>query len=236
MPRSRESVPLEASPQRDRRVRWRPVIRRSDRADTVPAIDGEALAAAVDTLRMGLTPEAQASALREIAAGSGAVPAQADVDPADVVREAALRAIPREPELRNSLLALEEWLEGEVDAAAALPVAAEWSLPAAELDLETAVQDARAYIEAYPFEGRVIGNLGERCANWLAQRMAMTVVPAERLPAVRRAISPLADAATPEFPTAAASVHAVAATVSDDALWHHLALCITQWELDRKGW
>jgi hypothetical protein len=132
----------------------------------------------------------------------------------------------------EALAALEEWLEGERSVEAAMPLATGWALPAAGLDLATAAEEARLYIDAYPFEGRVIGDLDERTARWLAQRMAMVQAePTERLPAVRQAIGALAGAAASQFPHAAASILAVAGEVDDERLWYELALRIAQREL-----
>jgi hypothetical protein len=157
-------------------------------------------------------------------------------DAAALLRRETLRAIAADPQVSTSLERLEAWLEGETSATAALPLASGWSLPAAALDLETVRYEAVLYIEAYPPEARVIGNLAERCATWMAQRIAMTVVPAERLPAVRRAIGTLADTAAPTFPSAAGSLREVAAQSDDETLWYQLSLHVAQSEMDRRGW
>jgi hypothetical protein len=93
-------------------------------------------------------------------------------------------AIVAEPHPREALETLEEWLAGTVDAAAALPLATSWALPAADLDIVTG--KVRLCIDAYPLEARVLGDLPERASTWLMARLAQTVTPAERLPARRR--------------------------------------------------
>ena len=148
------------------------------------------------------------------------------------VREAALRALIAEPGLRETLAAFEEWLDGAPGVESAIPLASGWALSAAGLDLDTAAREARLYIDAYPIEGRVIGDLDARAARWLAARLGQVQAkPADRLPAVRRSIRALAEAAENEFPQAAASLRGVANEVSDDQLWYELALRITQRQL-----
>jgi hypothetical protein len=60
-------------------------------------------------------------------------------------------------------------------------------------------------------------------------------IPSDRLPAVRRSIATLAEAAAAGFPRAAASLRAVASTAGDDRLWYEIALRITQRELAAPG-
>jgi hypothetical protein len=134
-------------------------------------------------------------------------------------------------QLRGALAGLEEWLDGDVDAAAATPLATEWGLRAARIDLGAAHGDARLYIDAYPFEGRIIGDLDQKTGRWLAQRIALEVEPSESLPGVRGAIRELAAATEEETPQASASLVAVADSLDDETLWLELALRIAQREL-----
>jgi hypothetical protein len=142
-------------------------------------------------------------------------------------------AIPDEARVR--LVEFEGWLDGDVDMVAATALATEWALPVSGIDLEAASGDARLYIDAYPFEGRIVGDLDRRTARWLAERVAMFVDPDEHLPAVRDSIRALATAVEPDLPTAAASLAAVADELDDTTLWLELALRITQRELRVNG-
>jgi hypothetical protein len=188
------------------------------------------VSAAAGVLARGLEPTAEDAELGALAAQ---LPAEEETSPATAgeVRAAALEAIAAEPRTARGLQAFEEWLEGETRGGAALQLACRWALPAAGLELERVRHEAGLYIDAYPFEGRIIGNLGERTARWLAQRTAMFVVPAERLPAVRRAIVTLAEAAQPQWPAAAASLRAAAAETDDETLWHGLSLDVAENEM-----
>jgi hypothetical protein len=132
---------------------------------------------------------------------------------------------------RAALMGLEEWLDGDVDVAAATPLASEWGLLASGIDMAAATGDARLYIDAYPFEGRIVGDLDQKTGRWLAQRIAMELDPSEQLPAVRESIRQLAAAMAESTPHASASFVAVADTLDDDALWLELALRIAQREL-----
>jgi len=132
---------------------------------------------------------------------------------------------------RAALIGLEEWLEGDIDVAAATPLATEWGLAAAGIDLAAAHGDARLYIDAYPFEGRIVGDLDQKTGRWLAQRIALEVEPAGRLPAVRDSIRELAAAMQETTPNAAASFLGVADGLDDETLWLELALRIAQREL-----
>jgi hypothetical protein len=138
-------------------------------------------------------------------------------------------------EARASLAEFEGWLDGDVDVVAATPLATEWALPVSGIDLEEATGDARLYIDAYPFEGRIVGDLDRRTARWLAERCAMFVEPDEHLPAVRDSIRALATAIQPDLPTASRSIAAVADELDDGTLWLELALRITQRELRVNG-
>jgi hypothetical protein len=134
-------------------------------------------------------------------------------------------------QMRAALAGLEEWLDGDVDAAAATPLATEWGLQAAQIDLAAAHGDARLYIDAYPFEGRIIGDLDQKTGRWLAQRIALEVEPSQSLPGVRDSIRELATASDEETPHASASLLAVADSLDDETLWLELALRIAQREL-----
>jgi hypothetical protein len=148
------------------------------------------------------------------AAGAGQVP-QLEID----------------EQTRGALIGLEEWLDGDTHVAAATPLATEWGLRAAGIDLAAAHGDARLYIDAYPFEGRIVGDLDQKTGRWLAERIAMEVEPAERLPGVRAAIRELAVAMQDDTPNVSASFVAVADGLSDETLWLELALRIAQREL-----
>jgi hypothetical protein len=138
--------------------------------------------------------------------------------------------------VRATLAEFEGWLDGDVDAGAATPLATEWALPASGIDLEAAAGDARLYIDAYPFEGRIVGDLDQRAGRWLAERVAMFVDPTEHLPAIRDSIRALAAAIAPDLPTASTSIAAVADELDDTQLWLELALRITQRELRVNGY
>jgi hypothetical protein len=146
-------------------------------------------------------------------------------------------ALPGEPDegTRGALIDLEEWLDGVVDITAATPLASQWGLLASGIDLEAATADARLYIDAYPFEGHIVGDLDQKAGRWLAQRIAMDVEPSEQLPAVRESIRQLAAAMEESTPNASASLVAVVDTLDDDALWLELALRIAQRELRAAG-
>jgi len=183
----------------------------------------------VEALANGVPAEVEE---RVLATAADAIP---DVEPPlarALVRKAALHALIAEPGLRETLTAFEEWLDGALGVESAMALATGWALPAAGLDLDTAAREARLYIDAYPSEGRVIGDLDRRAARWLAERLAQVQArPADRLPAVRRSIRALAEAAESEFPQAGASLRGVADEVSDDQLWYELALRVTQRQL-----
>jgi hypothetical protein len=197
------------------------------------ALDGAAIADLTHLLRRGRATEAAeqldelaARGLQDRSSGQGE-----SVTGAAGAQRAMLDAIVAEPHVREALETLDEWLAGTADAEAALPLATSWALPAADLDLETVTGEVRLYIDAYPLEARVLGGLPERACTWLVARLAQTVTPAERLPAVRRAIASLVDAAMPRFPASGASLRAVVDEFDDDALWYQMALGIVQSEL-----
>jgi hypothetical protein len=137
-------------------------------------------------------------------------------------------------DVRASLEQFEGWLDGTPDRAAATPLATEWALDESGIDVPAALADARLYVDAYPFEGRIVGDLDQRCGRWLAERIAMFVEPADCTPRARAAIVELAGAIEDELPSAAASFTAVADALDDDELWSQLALRVAQREL-RSG-
>jgi hypothetical protein len=194
----------------------------SDDETAASGTSAEALAALTDLMRRGRTSdaEAQIAALAEQDNGGD--------------REAVLASLVAEPEVHNALVALEQWLDGTVDAPSAVSLGAWWALPAAGLDLPTVTSEARLYIDAYPKEGFVIGNVEERAADWLTRRIAMTFDPGPQLPAMRDAITMLAGAAKPTFPVTSASFDAVVTTVDDATLWNNLILQIVHSEMERK--
>jgi hypothetical protein len=138
-------------------------------------------------------------------------------------------------EARASLEQFEGWLDGDVDATAATPLATEWALDESGIDVPAALADARLFIEAYPFEGRIVGDIDQRCGRWLAERIAMFVEPAECTPRARDAIAGLAAAIEDELPHAATSFRAASAALDDQELWSQLALRVAQREL-RSGY
>jgi len=190
------------------------------------------LEAAIDVLRRGLLPPTEEEQLAQIAAEAPDGPGNGD---GAALRRAAVAYLPTNPQMIEFLSGVEEWSEGEPDAQGALALASNWSLPAAQLDLDRFRHEAVLYLESYPFEGRVIGNLDDRCATWLSQRIAMFVPPSERLPAVRRAIATLADASEDDFPRTSSSLSRIAADVDDEKLWYELSLHITRTEMTRRG-
>jgi hypothetical protein len=202
-------------------------------------------------LRLGLEPEAEHAELSAIAAAASAAaaaPVDGEAGASERAPEAAGEAAP-EPLTAEALRAdalveiadrsgtsldrLEAWLAGETHPSAVVALLAGWALEAAGLDLDRARHEAKLYIDAYPFEGRVVGNVPERCARWLAQRTAMFATPADQLPPVRRAALTLAEAAEPDHPATAASLRAAAAEASDDDLWYGLCLEIAETEMQK---
>jgi hypothetical protein len=138
-------------------------------------------------------------------------------------------------DVRSSLEQFEGWLDGDVDVAAATPLATEWALDHSGIDVAAALADARLYVDAYPFEGRIVGDIDQRCGRWLAERIAMFVEPADCTPRARAAITDLAAAIEDDLPAAAASFRGVAERLDDQELWSQLALRVAQREL-RSGY
>ena len=149
-------------------------------------------------------------------------------------REAVLASVVAEPQVLGALTALEQWLDGTVDAPSAAPLGAWWALPAAGLDLPAHASDARLYIDAYPKEGLVIGHLEDRATDWLVRRIAMSLDSSAQLPTMRASITMLAEASKPAFPTTSASLDAVVGTVDDATLWSSLVRQIVHSEMQRN--
>jgi hypothetical protein len=190
------------------------------------------LAPVVEALICGLPPEEEAAALAAAVNAGEQQGVETQRARRAELRHAALQALIAEPEMQQLLREVEEWLDGTENAEVVLPFAVEHALPAARLDLATAAQEARLYIDAYPFVGKVVGDLDARCARWLAERLALVqATPAERLPAVRRSIATLAEATSADFPWTAASLRTAATAAGDERLWYEIALRITQREL-----
>jgi hypothetical protein len=145
--------------------------------------------------------------------------------------ETVRAAVVAEPQLHRSLSQLEEWLDGMVDMPAAAPLAAWWAVPASGIDLESAVNDARLFIDNYPTEGRKIPILQASGADWLVRRLALLFDPAPQLPAIRAAITMLAEAARPAFPESAKNFDAVLAEYDDEKLWYSMAEMIVRSQL-----
>jgi hypothetical protein len=201
--------------------------------DTLARPRADVLQPVVEALTMGVTSTEENRVLSE--AVDNQSPETNDVDREEAktrIRDAALVDLIAESNLRTGLLALEEWLDGETNAGAAMSLATVWGMRATGLDLESAAGDAKLYIDSYPPENRIIGDLDERCARWLAQRITLVQAgPDACLPSVRRSILTLAEATAPEFPQVAASVRLVSEQTPDEQLWYELALRITQREL-----
>jgi hypothetical protein len=189
-------------------------------SDPAAALDAETIAELTHLLRGGRAAEAEQRL--------------GELDLAGDPQRAMLDAVAAEPHVRTALETLEEWLDGTVDAEAAMRLATSWALPAADLDLDTVNAEVRLYIDAYPLEARVLGGLPGRATTWLVARLAQTIDPAQRLPAIRRAVASLADAAAPGFPASAASLRA-ADGLDDEALWRQLALGIVKTEISKDS-
>jgi hypothetical protein len=116
--------------------------------------------------------------------------------------------VPLDETERATLAELEAFLDGEpadVVAEIALPVASAWGLPAAGFDLDKAVEDAHLFVASYPPEGFVVGNVAERGATWLAQRLVMQGQANDRRARVRAEVERRAGEIAPEFPLTAAA-------------------------------
>jgi hypothetical protein len=141
--------------------------------------------------------------------------------------------------IRAALVELEAFLEGEPDdvvAEIALPVASALALPEAGFDLDKAVHDAHLFVESYPKEGFVIGNVAERGATWLAQRLVMQGKARERREHARATVARCADEIEYEFPRSAAAFRRLLEETAEtpppeDRLWHALALRIVETQL-----
>ncbi|HEX3802344.1 MAG TPA: hypothetical protein VHV75_05850 [Solirubrobacteraceae bacterium] len=179
----------------------------------------EAVTQVTELLRRGRTADADKQ-IRALAAELG-----------EGGREAVREAVLAEPQLHQALASLEHWLDGTVDMRAAAPLAAWWAVPASGIDLESAVNDVRLFIDNYPSEGRKIPILQASASDWLVRRLALFFDPAPRLPAIRAAITLLAEAARPTFPDSSTNFDAVLADHDDDKLWYSMAEMIVRSQL-----
>jgi hypothetical protein len=180
-------------------------------ADAVPKL--------TELLRAGRTADAD----REIAALAAKL--------GEGGREAVRAAVVAEPQLNESLVLLEQWLDGMVDLKSAAPLAVWWAVPASGIDLESAVNDVRLFIDNYPTEGRKIPILQASCADWLVRRFALFFDPAPRMPAIREAITMLAGAARPSFPDCGKNFDSMLAEYDDEKLWYSMAEMIVRSQL-----
>jgi hypothetical protein len=146
-------------------------------------------------------------------------------------RDAVRAAVVAEPELHQSLVSLEQWLDGMVDLKSATPLAVWWALPASGIDLESAVNDVRLFIDNYPTEGRKIPILQASASDWLVRRLALFFDPAPRMPAIREAITMLTEAARPGFPDSSKNFDAMLAEYDDEKLWYSMAEMIVRSQL-----
>jgi hypothetical protein len=146
-------------------------------------------------------------------------------------REAVRAAVVAEPQLNQSLVLLEQWLDGMVDLKSATPLAVWWAVPASGIDLESAVNDVRLFIDNYPTEGRKIPILQASAADWLVRRFALFSDPAPRMPAIREAITMLSGAARPSFPDSSKNFDALLAEYDDEKLWYSMAEMIVRSQL-----
>jgi hypothetical protein len=140
-------------------------------------------------------------------------------------------AVLAEPQLHKALFQLEQWLDGMLDLPAAAPLGAWWAVPASGIDLESAVNDARLFIDNYPTEGRKIPILQAAASDWLVRRLALSFDPAPQLPGIRAAITMLAEAALPSFPDSSRNLSAVLTEYDDDKLWYSMAEMIVRSQL-----
>jgi hypothetical protein len=179
----------------------------------------EAVTRVTELLRSGRTSDAERQ-IKSLAAklGEGGLGA---------VRQAVLD----EPQLHQALSSLEHWLDGTVDMRAAAPMAVWWAVPASGIDLESAVNDVRLFIDNYPTEGRKIPILQASASDWLVRRLALFFDPAPRLPAIRAAITLLAEAARPTFPDSSNNFDAVLSEYDDEQLWYSMAEMIVRSQL-----
>ena len=138
--------------------------------------------------------------------------------------------------LRPALGELEAYLDGEPPASLpelVLPLASAWVLADAGFELEAAAEDARLYVDSYPFEGRIVGHLEERAATWLAQRLLLDGQGEARLERVRATLEERADLLADEFPRTAEGFRRLldettGGTPPTDTIWHALALRIVE--------
>jgi hypothetical protein len=145
--------------------------------------------------------------------------------------EAVRQAVLDESQLHQTLASLEHWLDGTVDMRAATPPAVWWAVPASGIDLESAVNDVRLFIDNYPTEGRKIPILQASASDWLVRRLALFFDPAPQMPAIRAAITLLAEAARPTFPDSSKNFDAILAEYDDEKLWYSMAEMIVRSQL-----
>jgi hypothetical protein len=149
-------------------------------------------------------------------------------------REAIRAAVVAEPQLNQSLVLLEQWLDGTVDLKSAAPLAVWWAVPASGIDLEGAVNDVRLFIDNYPTEGRKIPILQASASDWLVRRLALFFDPAPRMPAIREAITMLTEAARPGFPDSSKNFDTMLTEYDDEKLWYSMAEMIVRSQLLAK--
>lgn len=183
----------------------------------------EQVAQLTDLMRRGRSEEAE-TRIAELTS---------EQDDDEITRDTVLALVIAEPQVHGALVALEQWLDGTVDAPSAAPLGAWWALPAAELDVPAVTHDARLYIDSYPKEGLVIGHLLDRCSDWLVRRVAMTFDHVAKLPRMRTAILMLAEASGRGFPTTSAALEQVVTDVDDDTLWASLIRQVAHAEMQR---
>jgi hypothetical protein len=179
----------------------------------------QVVAELIDLLRRGRT--------NEVDGHIAALAAQLGEGGHDAVRTAVLS----EPQLHLALSQLEQWLDGTIDLPAAAPLGAWWAVPASGIDLESAVNDARLFIDNYPTEGRKIPILQASASDWLVRRLALLSDPTPQLPAIRAAITMLAEAALPRFPDSSRNLSAVLTEYDDEKLWYSIAEMIVRSQL-----
>jgi hypothetical protein len=186
---------------------------------TAARLPPEAVTKVTELLRAGRTAEADTQ-IAALAAKVG-----------EGGREAVRAAVIAEPELNQSLVLLEQWLDGMVDLKSAAPLAVWWAVPASGIDLESAVNDVRLFIDNYPTEGRKIPILQASAADWLVRRFALFSDPAPVMPAIREAITMLSGAARPSFPDSSKNFDAMLDEYDDEKLWFSMAEMIVRSQL-----
>jgi hypothetical protein len=146
-------------------------------------------------------------------------------------RESVRVAVLEEPQVHQALVLLEQWLDGVMDLKAATPLAVWWAVPASGIEIDSAVNDVRLFIDNYPTEGRKIPILQASASDWLVRRLALFFDPATKLPTIRAAIKLLADAARPTYPDCGKNFDALLADYDDQKLWFSMAEMIVRSQL-----